>query len=296
MDDETVEKYRRAGRIAREALELGREIAVEGASVIDIVTRLEQQIIEKGAKCAFPVNICKNNAAAHYTPEEEDPLLLARGDLVKIDLGAHIDGFIADTATTVEISTSNWTDLMKASEDALNIALEMLSPGVEVTSIGTAIEMAIKSKGFRPIANLTGHAMQKGSLHAGIAIPNVSGGEAAVLPSGTAVAVEPFATNGRGRVDGNRKGNIYQVIRERELKDQAANDLLRDIIECFDRLPFAARWCASVSERYEALIKKQWRHGNLHSYSVLSEVAGSMVSQNEHSTLILEDSSIIYTR
>ena len=242
------------------------------------------------------MNICINDAAAHYTPEEGDPLLLARGDLVKIDLGAHVDGFIADTAITVEISTSNWRELMKASEEALNIALEMLSPGIGVASIGAAVEMAITSRGFRPISNLTGHAMQRGNLHAGIAVPNVSGGEAAVLPSGTAVAIEPFATNGRGRVDGNRKGNIYQVIRERDLKDQAGNDLLNDIINRFGRLPFAARWCAPFSDKYEALIRRLWRHGNLHSYPVLSEIAGGMVSQNEHSALILEDTSIVYTR
>lgn len=241
------------------------------------------------------MNICINEAAAHYTPEEEDPILLARGNLVKIDLGAHIDGFIADTATTVEISTSNWSDLKKASEEALNVALEMLSPGVEVTSIGTAVEMAITSRGFRPIANLTGHAMRRGNLHAGIAVPNVSGGEAAVLPSGTAVAVEPFATNGRGRVSGNRKGNIYQVIRERELKDEDANEFLKNVIDRFDWLPFAARWCSPFSERYEALIKKHWRHGNLRSYPVLSEVAGGMISQHEHSALILENTTIIYT-
>lgn len=286
----------RAGRVARETLELGKDLAVDGASVVEIAEKLERRIIEKGARCAFPVNICINDAAAHYTPEEKDPLLLARGDLVKIDLGAHIDGFIADTATTVEISTSNWSNLRRASEEALNVALEMLSSGIEVTAIGSAVEMAIKSRGFRPIANLTGHVMQKGDLHAGIAIPNVSQGESAILPSGTAVAVEPFATNGHGRVDGSRKGNIYQVIRERELKDGPSNEFLRKIIEGYDRLPFAARWCAQFSERYEALIKKHWRHGNLRSYSVLSEVAGGIVSQHEHSALILEDSTIIYTR
>jgi len=296
LDDDTVEKYRRAGRIARDVLNHAREITREGARAIDIVNDLEGMIIERGAKCAFPVNICINDIAAHYTPMTDDSLSLSRGDLVKVDVGVHMDGCIADTATTVEISTSNWSDLVKASEEALACSTEMIKPGIPVSSIGTAIETAISSRGFVPIRNLTGHAMDRNRLHAGLAIPNISTEDKSVLKPGTVIAIEPFATNGDGRVDGEEGGNIYQIIDNRELSDEKANRFLQRILEEFDNLPLASRWCRSISDDYMSLIKKHRRHRNIRAYPILAEVAGGMVSQSEHSSLILDDTVIIYTK
>lgn len=215
---------------------------------------------------------------------------------MKLDVGVHVNGHIADTATTVEISTSNWSNLIKASEDALTCALEMLTPGVGVSSIGAAIETAIGSSGFNPVRNLTGHTLEKNILHAGITVPNIKTRDRSSLKSGTAVAIEPFATDGAGEVDGNKGGNIYHIIGERKLSDDEANRFLLSAIRNFDHLPFASRWCSGLSKDYETLIRKHWRHRNIRSYSILSEKVGSMVSQAEHSALILDDSIIVYTR
>jgi len=250
----------------------------------------------RGAFCAFPINICINHQAAHFTPSENDPLRFARGDLVKLDIGVHVEGCIADTATTVEVSTSNWANLRKASVEALDCALEMLVPGIEVRSLGEAIETAISSKGYKPIKNLTGHSMERHLLHAGITVPNVASRDRSVLKSGMAVAIEPFATNGKGEVDGNKGGNIYHIINDKKFSDEDANIFMASISKEFDHLPFAARWCATISKDYEALIRKHWRHRNIRSYSILSEVSGGMVSQAEHSALILDDSIVVYTR
>lgn len=215
---------------------------------------------------------------------------------MKLDVGVHVNGHIADTAATVEISTSNWSNLIKASEDALTCALEMLTPGVSVSSIGTAIETAIGSNGFNPVRNLTGHTLERNILHAGITVPNVSVRDRSVLKGGTAVAIEPFATDGIGEVDGNKGGNIYHIIGERKLSDDDANRFLATAVRDFGHLPFASRWCSVFSKDYESLIRKHWRHRNIRSYSILSEKIGSMVSQAEHSALILDDSIIVYTR
>ena len=296
LGDETIEKYRRAGKIAKEVLKRGRELAREGFSALELVDRLEGMVRERDAQCAFPINICINEIAAHYAPRERDTLQFSRGDLVKIDVGVHIDGCIADTAATIEISTSNWSELMRASEEALNCALEMIAPRVRVGAIGAAIETAITSRGFKPICNLTGHTMERNQLHAGIAIPNIATKERSVLKSNTAVAIEPFATNGKGRVDGDKGGNIYQVIGNSKLRDDRANRFLDQLINEFDHLPFAGRWCAKFSDKYNALIRKHRMHRNLRSYPILSEVSSGMVAQSEHSTLILDNSVIVYTR
>lgn len=296
LDTETVEEFRRAGKIAKEALSTARDLAREGALAIDVANEVENLIKNRGAACAFPINICLNHVAAHYTPAENDPLRFSKGDLIKLDVGVHVNGCIADTATTVEIATSNWTDLIKASEDALTCSLEMLVPGVGVSSLGSAIETAISSAGFNPVRNLTGHSMERHLLHAGITVPNIASKDKSLLRPGMAVAIEPFATDGKGEVDGNKGGNIYHVIGDRTLSDASANAFLSSVVKDFDHLPFASRWCASFSKDYESLIRKHWRHRNIRSYSILAEKVGSMVSQAEHSALIMRDSVLIYTR
>lgn len=296
QDAESIRDYRLAGKIAREALAIARSSTKEGVRAIEVANKVESFIRDSGAKCAFPINICIDNVAAHYTPSENDAMRFSKGNLVKLDVGVHVNGRIADTATTVEVSTSNWSNLIKASEEALDCALEMIVPGIGVSSLGSAIETAIRSRGFNPVKNLTGHSMEKNLLHAGTTVPNIATDEKSVLKSGTVVAIEPFATDGKGSVGGNKCGNIYHAIRDRKLSDEAANRFLSSIVNDFDHLPFASRWCSAFSKDYEASIRKLWRHGNIRSYSILAEKAGSMVAQSEHSVLILDGEVIVYTR
>ncbi len=296
LDDKVIGDYRAAGKIAKEALGIAKESSKEGTRAIDIADKVEGHILSRGAKCAFPINICINHIAAHYTPKENDPLVFARGDVIKFDVGVHVNGYIADTASTIEISTSNWTSLIKASENALACALEMLVPDIGVSSIGAAVETAICDSGFKPVSNLTGHTLEKNLLHAGVSVPNVATKESSTLRAGTAVAIEPFATDGSGYVDNDKAGNIYRIIGARRLSDELANKFLESASKDLDHLPFASRWCSRYSSNYESLIRKHWRHRNISSYAILSEKPGTKVSQAEHSVLILDDSLIVYTR
>ena len=82
------------------------------------VKRVENEITKRGAKCAFPVNASINEIAAHYTAEPNDPITIKDTDLVKIDLGAQINGYIADTAVTV-CYDAQFDGLVQAAEEAL---------------------------------------------------------------------------------------------------------------------------------------------------------------------------------
>lgn len=90
------EKIMKAGKIASETREYARTIIKKGYLLLEIAEKIESKIIELGAKPAFPVNLSINEIAAHYTPSYDDEKT-AQG-LIKIDLGVHIDGWIADTA------------------------------------------------------------------------------------------------------------------------------------------------------------------------------------------------------
>jgi len=285
MNDEILEKMRSAGRIAGEARELGASMIDEGVKLLDVATEVEAYIIRKGARPAFPTNLSINQVAAHYTPHSEDKLIFKRGDVVKVDVGAQVDGYSGDTAKTVEVRTKNWTNLIGASSMALTMAPEMVGEGVHVGSIGGTIERAIRSEGFVPVTNLTGHGLNCYNLHAGLTIANYDDGNATRLKEGMMLAIEPFATNGAGEVRNARPGNIYRVLRDREVKDADANRLFGKIKEEFKGLPFCERWCTAIDPKAPTLLKTLVRHGILFAYPVLAEIKGGMVAQTEHTVV-----------
>ena len=122
MDLETIEKYKKAGKIAAEALVYGKGLIVKGAKVLDVCDKVEEKIISLGGEIAFPAQVSMNSIAAHYCPEGDDESVFS-DELVCLDVGAHVDGFVGDNACTVDLSGSN-TELVKASSEALKAAIE----------------------------------------------------------------------------------------------------------------------------------------------------------------------------
>jgi methionyl aminopeptidase len=296
MNDDVKEKYLKAGAIASKVRAQGAEMIKEGELLLDVAEFIEGETVRLGGKPAFPVNLAIDSVAAHYTPHSNDPLRFKSGEIVKLDLGVHVDGYIADTAITVEVTTGKWTSLIEAARDSLEMVLESLVPGILVRKIGSSVENTIRSRGFEPVSNLTGHSLERYNLHAGVSIPNVDDRTIADLKPGMAVAIEPFATNGAGRVAGRKSGNIFKLLRLKETGDEDIDALVRQIHDEFKFMPFPERWVAKRSERSEKVLKKLLRHGILATYPILSEVKGGMVSQFEHTVIITERECIVTTR
>ncbi len=295
MKSEVFESYTRAGRVAKESRELGISLAIEGAVVLDLVEEAESLIRKRGAKPAFPINVAIDSVAAHYTPRSDDKLRLEKGNVVKIDVGVHVDGYIGDTAATVEIGTRNWSKLIEASEIALGIAIELVKPTAPIRMIGGAIERSIEHSGFRPVANLTGHNLEKYSLHSGKSVPNILDNTTTKVLLGEALAIEPFATNGAGRVSGRKNGNIYQFVKRGEAKKPRANELMKYIEKEFGTLPFAERWCVDFDKKARASIQRLLKKGLITSYPILSDVGKGMVSQAEHTVIVTENGCEVTT-
>src|SRR2546428_1879404 len=228
MDDDIRDNLRTAGRVAAEARVKGVALCKEGASLLAIAEAIEAHMRSRGTPPAFPTCLSIDHIAAHYSPTHNDKLTLKRGNVVKLDLGAQVDGYIADTAATVEVGTRNWTDLIKASEQALETAIEVCRPKTPTRLIGSAIERAIESYGFKPISNLTGHTIERYHLHAGKSIPNVGGLGDDVVEAGDTIAIEPFSTNGAGEVGGEKAGDNYPLLRPRVIAPAAPKQVLRE--------------------------------------------------------------------
>jgi len=289
--------YFRAGKIAGEVRENVRKTDWIGKTVYEICEHVESEIIKRGAKCAFPVNTSINEVAAHYTAEPNDPLTIKNDDLVKIDLGAQINGYIADTAVTV-CYNPEFDNLVQAAELSLSNAMSMIKVGVKSSDVGRTIEKTIKQMGFLPIANLSGHSLDQYTIHAGKSVPNIWSIGSFTFNENQAFACEPFVTTGDGLgfVHEGKIKNIFALSSRKKTKDREADKMLDYIWQNFNLLPFALRWLTNEWEEKEArnllevLVKKK----AVHAYPVLVEGNGQRVTQAEH-TFIPNETGVTIT-
>ncbi len=292
-----VEDYINAGKIAAEVRENARKKNWVGKTVFEICEEIESEIIKRGAKCAFPVNTSLNEVAAHYTAEPDDQKTILETDLVKIDLGVQINGYIADTAVTV-CYDPRYDSLVNAAEDALQNAMSMIKIGVKASDIGRIIEKTIRQLGFKPIVNLSGHSLDQYTIHAGKSIPNIWSIGSFSLSGNTAYACEPFVTleKGLGIVREGKIKNIFSLVSRKKTKNSESDEMLDFIWENFNQLPFTLRWFLKkweerkARELLEFLIKKKV----VKAYPVLLEAKAQPVAQAEH-TFIPTDTDVTIT-
>jgi len=290
MNDEMIDRYKQSGRLAKKILQKGARMIVPGASLAEVADCICTMIHEEGAAIAFPPNLSLNEAAAHDTAGPSDDRMFSDGDLVKLDIGIHIDGCIADTALTVDLGDQPL--LVEASRAALNAALSLARPGVRAGEIGAAVQEAIVSRGFRPVVNLTGHGLDLYSLHASPSVPNTGSGGGTLLKEGMAIAIEPFASTGHGRVTEGSRVEIFSQIAVKPVRIPAGRKILEEIR---DRrgLPFARRWLKT--DRADLALTALIRQGVLRSYPVLQDIPGSLVSQAEHTIIVTDEGCIVTT-
>lgn len=287
-----MEDWIKAGKIAGECLDYACSIAKPGIKLLEIAEKTEALIMEKGGKPAFPVNLSLNQIAAHYAPSSDDGTLFTEEDILKIDVGVHVNGCIGDTSRTV----GNNKELIQAAEDALNAAIPLCTPGRKLHEIGKAIEDAIAKRGFMSIRNLSGHGISEFKLHSGISIPNYDNGDKRTLTEGQIIAIEPFATSGSsGKVNEGKPSGIYRLMSAKPVRDINARKMVAYIAKEYNTLPFAGRWLEKEFQRAKYLIPFLVREGILHSYPQLYESSKGKVSQAEH-TVIVKEKPIVTTR
>jgi len=288
MDEEVKKKYRKAFEISEEVLAYARGLVSENVKVLDVAEKIEGKITGLSGSIAFPVNISINEIAAHYTPDINDGLLLKGGDIVKIDAGVHIDGYIADRAFTVFVGGKSHP-LIEASEKAVAEAVKMLKPGVRVFEISDVIVDVIDEFGFTPIQNLCGHGLDQYVQHASPTIPNGRNTIKEKIESGQAIAMEVFTTDGTGSVKESSPTLIYRYLQDRPVRMPEARKILDAAKNNFEGLPFAKRWLAKTAGGFKLdfALRQLVEGGALEGYPVLKEEGGGMVAQHE-TTVIVE--------
>ncbi len=288
------DSYIKAGEIAKKVVSYAKSMIKPNMLLLEIAQKIEAEIIKQGGKPAFPVNLSIDQVAAHYHPTLEDTTL-ATG-LLKVDIGIHINGFIADTAFSLDLTLDNkYKDLIKASEEALAAALETLNKDPTFNDIGLAIQQAIEKRGFSPIINLCGHGLGEYEIHRGVTIPNYANNNLNRLQSG-AYAIEPFATTGEGKIYEAGGSNIYKIITLKNPRSPTARKILEYIWEKNKTLPFSLR---ELQEKFGPMsrlaIKELEQVGAIHHYPQLIEKSHKPVSQAEHTFIKTKEGKIIIT-
>ncbi len=274
MNETVHENYVEAGKIAGKVRNESISRIKEDVPLLEVAEYTEDRIKELGGNIAFPCNISINEIASHYTPED-NIARFRRGDVVKIDIGVHIEGFIADTASTIEIGINNHSMLIKATEEALDSAISSIKDNVQTSMVGKIIEETIKKYGFSTLRDLTGHSLEKYTLHSGLTIPNYRAFFSNRIKKDMVFAVEPFATYGKGDIKYG-KPHIFSI----------RPGTCEGLKEKFGFLPFAKRW---VPELITENLK------GLREYPELIEASGKIVAQSEHTVIVHESGCEIIT-
>jgi methionyl aminopeptidase len=293
---EGLDRLRQAGSIAASVLREAVLRVRPGVRSLQICEWVEARIRELGARPAFPCNIGVDSVAAHYTPTIGDDIVIPMGSLVKLDIGVELDGYIVDTAVSVDLR-SPYGYLVDVAREALRNALSVLRHGVRVGEIGSIVYETATRYRCRPISNLSGHEIKRYNLHAGVSIPNIPAAESQRLEAGHIYAIEPFITlqDAPGLVVNTKTVNIFS-LREASGRakglSQEEQEVLREINTVSRGLPYTTRW---LSEKAASIHPRLYKRGLVFGYPVLVEKSGAPVSQAEHTVIIYEDGCEVLT-
>ena len=302
-----------------------RDRITAGMSWHELIEAAETYIRRHGGKAAFPSTVAVDHYAAHYTTDHtqqapegwEREMVFERGDLVKIDIGVHINGCIGDNALTVEIGNGgHHTEQILAAKEARDSAVEMLHPGTPWHKIGEAAGQVALDHGFQPIRNLAGHQLEQNMLHAGVSVPSyICGpnhpGYQGTVPENAFFAVEPFCTTGeQGLVEDvppRNSSNIYRTTGHVDVKRALASGQLKPLgammaailEERYGTLPFAERWAFPLLEKpfpgegeesrqnkWNALVRKLTSIGFMETYHALRCADEGLIGQFEHTVWV----------
>ena len=150
MDDSYIQDYIKAGKGVIAAKKLASVIIKPGVTFLEVANRCEAEITKSGCELSFPINMSLNEIAAHYSPPIGDDTVIPEQGLLKIDIGSHFNGYIADSAFTINLDEDpklqNYVD---AAKEAVDAAIELFNPGIKLYELGEVIaQKIIEQKSF----------------------------------------------------------------------------------------------------------------------------------------------------
>ena len=290
------EAYLRAGKIHYEVMERSKKLIQAGAALLAIAQEIERDIASyPEASLAFPVNLQLNNEV-HYSPIPGDTRIVTAEDIIKVDVGVHVEGYIADGAYTLALN-KDFQELIMFTEQVLKKTLTDLKPGMSVSEIGRRLDGHMKGSSYKIIKNLMGHQVQQWDLHSKKSVFVYENTSPHTLDPGEAFAIEIFITNGTGVIKSSPHAVIYALKKTlAPMRDVRLRELCRLIYEKRKHLPFTERYVVEHLQYSKLDFFNLKRSGNLLEYPILLETPGSKIAQFEDVIYIDTEKVIITTK
>jgi methionyl aminopeptidase len=214
---EEIDRMAAAGAVLVKTLNLLAGKVRPGVTTRELDAAAEKFIRSQGAEPAFkgyrgfPGSICTspNSMIVHGIP---GPYKLARGDILSVDVGVVLDGWVADAARTFAVGpiTPVARKLLNTTEESLLIAVDQCRPGNRLGDVSHAIQEHVEGAGLSIVRSLVGHGIGR-SMHEEPQIPNYGPADSGImLEEGMVLAVEPMVTAGRHAIRvGDDHWSIY---------------------------------------------------------------------------------------
>ena len=269
-----------------------------GTTYLEAVELVEGEIAARGGKPAFPVGIGVNEVTAHYSPQEGDESAFKETDMIKVDFGVHIDGYLTDTAISITFN-SDYETLLEAGERTLEVAVAAASRETRTGEIGREVRKEASRLGFKTIQNLTGHTIERFIVHAGKSIPNLYMPGLQPLKKGEVFAIEPFVTPGSaaGYVVDAPTQTIFSLVARKKIGEPDADRLAERVWEERRTLPFTPRWYSQEFGRGKVvpMLKRLVAKKAVRPYPALVEASRKPVAQFEHTMALADDGLVVLT-
>ncbi|XP_047325620.1 ERBB-3 BINDING PROTEIN 1-like [Impatiens glandulifera] len=310
---EVVTKYKSAAEILNKALQLVLSECKPKAKIVDICEKGDSFITEQTGNMyknvkkkiergiAFPTCISVNNTVCHFSPLASDEIVLEGGDMVKIDMGCHIDGFIALVAHTHVIQdgaiTGRQADVIAAANTAAEVALRLVRPGKKNKDVTEAIQKVAGAYDCKIVEGVLSHQLKQFVIDGNKVVLNVSNSDTRVddaeFEENEVYAIDIVASTGDGKPKllDERQTTIYKraVDKSYHLKMKASRFIFSDISQKFPIMPFTAR--ALEEKRARLGLVECVNHGLLQPYPVLHEKPGDYVAHIKFTVLLMPNGS-----
>ncbi|KAJ5113606.1 methionine aminopeptidase 2 [Penicillium angulare] len=322
QDKTWLNNYRKAAEVHRQVRKWTQENVRPGESLTKVADDIDEGVralldnpgLETGSclvsGLGFPTGLAVNNCVAHWTPTPgQKDVILQQSDVMKVDFGVHINGWIVDSAFTMSFDPT-YDNLLAAVKDATNTGIKNAGVDVRISDISAAIqetmesyEVEINGKTYpvKPVRDISGHNIKQYQIHGGKSIPFVKTKTQTKMEEGEVFAIETFGSTGRGHTrDGlgvYGYGKSYDAPKRVVTPLSSARSLYKTINDNFGTIVFARRYLERLGvDRYLAGMNSLVSQGVVDRYPPLMDIEGSYSAQFEHTILLGESSKEVISR
>lgn len=313
-----LDKYKAAAQITNAALLKVISLCVVGADIFKVCQEGDQFIEEELKKIfnnkkskklergiAFPTCISVNNICGHYSPMADESQALKDGDLAKIDLGAHLDGFIAQAAHTIVVGdqatkvTGKKADVILAAYNAMLAAQRTIKEQGTNTQVTQAIAKVAEAFGVNPLEGVLSHKTKKHLIDGNDVILNKETPDQRVeefeFAAGDVIGLDIYISTGEGKPkESEFRTTVYkrELDAQYNLKLQKSRAFFTEVNKRFPTLPFAIR-AFEDPVGAKVGVKECLDHDLMTPYPVLTEKAGELVAHFKTTIAVLPRSTVV---